>query len=235
MNKAALLFALTLLVSGSVLGAPMCMPDTLAGYIGLGSGGCEIAGATFSGFATLPPITGAQAIPATAISVSPTASGTTVGLDLRVDATAASGQILQALFGYMLSGRSFISDSITLSGVTATGGAIVTDIQNYCAGGSFLPGGVTGCRGTAGDLVVLNSGTDQAVLPGVSNLAIVHDLTLDAGVGGTATAGMISDRFTVAADSAPIPEPQTYLLMTSALLFLALRSRSSKKLCRKER
>jgi hypothetical protein len=226
MNKLVLLFALILSVSFSALGAPMCMSNTLGGYLSLGAAGCEIGGANFSGFATLPPITGAQAIPSGNIMISPVQTGAMVGLDVQISATASSGQLLEALLGYTVKGGSIVADMVSVSGTSATGGAIVTDIQNYCAGGSFLPGDVTGCTGSPGDLVVLNNGTDQASLAGVSTVNIVHDFTLDAGAGGTASGGMVSDRFTLAGTGpAPVPEPTTYVLMSTALIALAIRSR----------
>lgn len=218
-------FALIACLGSSASAAPLCMTDTLAGYIGLGSAGCEIGGGTFSGFQTLTPITGALPIAPTAITITPVQSGSMLGLDVTADVNVMSGELYQVLLGYMLMAPSITSSRVTLSGGSVSGGAFVTDIQNFCAGGTFLPGDVTGCNGSATDgLVVLNAGTQQASFAAVSQISVVHDLTFDALGGGSATGGMVMDRFTVSS-AAPIPEPQTYALLSSALLAIALRYR----------
>lgn len=220
-------FALTTLSAGSALAAPMCMTNTLESYISLGSSGCEIGGSTFSGFEALPPITGALPIMPGNISITPVQSGNMVGLDVMINSTASAREVRQALLGYMVMAPAITGTMVTLSGTSVTGGAFVTDIQNYCAGGSFLPGDVTGCTGSADDsLVILNAGSQQAMFPAVSTLNVVHDFTLDAFEGGTASGGMVMDRFTVTAGPEPVPEPQTYILLSSALLAIALRGRS---------
>jgi len=145
-----------------------------------------------------------------------------VGLDVRFQATAASGQLRQALIGYMVMAPSIIGDQVTISGVTTSGAAFATEIQNYCAGGSFLPNDVTGCTGSrTGTLLVLGNGTDMTALSTVTRLNVVHDFTLDAGSGGSVTGGLVSDRFTLGAAGNPgIPEPQTYVMVSSAILAL---------------
>jgi hypothetical protein len=205
----------------------MCTANTLESYISLGSTGCEIGASTFSGFEALPPITGALPVAPGNISITPVQAGNMVGLDIMINATAIAGQVRQSLLGYMVMAPAITSTMVTLSGTSVTGGAFVTDIQNYCGGGAFLPGDVTGCTGPTNDsLVVLNAGSQQATFPAVSTLNVVHDLTLDAFEGGTASGGMVMDRFTVAAGPEPIPEPRTYVLLSSALLAIALRARS---------
>lgn len=217
--------ALIAFFGSSAFAAPACMTDTLAGYIGLGSGGCDIGGGTFSGFQTLPPITGALSIAPSDITITPIQMGNMLGLNVTPTVTAMSGELYQVLLGYMLMAPSITSSSVTLSGGSVSGGAFVTDIQNFCAGGTFLPGDVTGCNGSATDgLVILNAGTQQASFSAVSQISVVHDLTFDASGGGSATGGMVMDRFNVSS-TAPIPEPQTYALMSSALLAIALRYR----------
>ncbi len=215
------LLVLTLLLSGSASSAPLCMPNTLASFISLGSGGCDIGSATFSGFDPLPPITGATAIAPSAISITPFTSGNVVGLDIRVTATASAGQILQSIFGYQITGPMILSEMTTVSGTASTGDGFVSNIQNFCAGGMFSPDDVSGCPGTSGALVVIGNGVDQTALPGLTTLSVVGDFTLDAGFSGTATGGLVSDRFTVQPASTVIPEPQTYVLLSSALFGIA--------------
>ena len=212
---------------GSLAAAPLCAPGDLSMYIGLGSTGCDVGSATFSGFQTLPVITGAQAIAAGDVTISPFQSGDVVGLDVQFSETANSGQLLQALIGYTVAGPLFIGNSIAVSGSSATGGGFVTDIQNSCRGGSYLPGVVSGCTGVDVTLLVLNSGMDQRTFSAVSTIGIVHDYTLDAGATGSASGGMVSDRFSLQ-PSQVVPEPSTYALMASGLAAaLAFRRRKS--------
>ena len=144
----------------------LCAPGDLSMYIGLGSTGCDVGSATFSGFQTLPVITGAQAIAAGDVTISPFQSGDVIGLDVQFSETANSGQLLQALIGYTVAGPLFIGNSIAVSGSSATGGRFVTDIQNSCLVRNYLPGGVSGCTGIDVTLLVLNSGMDQRTFSG---------------------------------------------------------------------
>lgn len=227
MKQLGTVFLLCLGYSMSGQAAPVCMTGTLTSFLSLGSEGCETGGGTFSNFRTLLPITGAVAIPADQVFITPVIESGSIGLDVSFDATAAPGQLLQALIGYQLSALAINSTSVTVSGVSVSGGAVVTDIQNACAGGQFLPGDVTGCTGTESTLVVLNNGSDMANFAPVSLLDVVHDFTLDAGNGGTASGGMVSDRFAVQVAEEPIPEPSSVLLLSSALIALGFRARKS--------
>lgn len=213
-------FVLIVLMSGSARAAPLCITGTLAGYLSLGAEGCEIAGGTFSDFQTLLPITGAVAIAPSAIAINPVQVGNTIGLDFQINAIADSGLLLQALFGYTVMAESTVSTMVTVAGTSVTGAGLVTEIQDRCVGGSFLPGDVTGCTGTAGTILVLNNGSAQASFAPASQVSIVHDFTLDAGGGGTAAGGLLSDR--LGQGMVPIPEPPTYLPVSAALLGISV-------------
>jgi hypothetical protein len=100
----------------------------------------------------------------------------------------------------------------------------VTDIQNYCAGGTFGPDGVTGCAALTGALVTLDGiqQTDSASFGAVGSLSITDDFTLDGGLGGSASGGNFTDQFTAGSISA-VPEPFGFSLMNLGLwLVLAL-------------
>jgi len=154
--------------------------------------------------------------------VSPFQSGNVFGLDFSLNDTATAGELREALIGYMVVSTPGITSSmISLSGTSTTGAGFITDIQNFCKGGTFTPNDVTGCA-NSDTLLVLNSGSDQKTFPAVGMLSIVHDLTLDAGGGGTASAGVVMDRFTAPAADAAIPEPGTWGLLATALLGFVL-------------
>lgn len=224
MKKLCLIvFALVALMSSPVLAAPACTTGTLSSYISLGSAGCDLGSVNFSGFQTLTPIAGALAIAPVEVMITPVQSGNMFGIDAMFDSTAMSDELRQALFGYMVMAPSITGSRISLSGTSGDGFA--TYIQNYCAGGMFSPGGVSGCTGNEGALVVLNSGIDQSTFPAVTHISVVDDFTLDAFGAQSVSGGMASDRFTVGANPQAVPEPQTYVLMSSALIAIALRNR----------
>jgi len=210
-------------------GASICSSGTLATYVALGSTGCNIGTDTFSNFGTLSGITGAMAIPAGAISVAP--SGTSTDPTLTFNTTAATSNILEAIFTYRISGNSFTSSMITLSNTTSSGGGVASHIQNLCGGGTFGPDGVSGCSGTSlGPLVAISSGSDMATFSGRSFLTVTDDFTLDGGLGGSASGGTFVDKFT-ATNASAVPEPGTIVITTLgvALLF-TLKSRSKETL-----
>ena len=53
--------------------APLCVTDSLAGYIALGAGGCDVGGATLTDFYSYTPLAVATEIPANQITVIPSA------------------------------------------------------------------------------------------------------------------------------------------------------------------
>src|ERR1035438_375610 len=61
------------------LAATICGTDTLANYVALGSGGCQIGGLTVTGFSS-PFVAGTVSIPDTSITVTPSVVGDTLGL-----------------------------------------------------------------------------------------------------------------------------------------------------------
>ncbi len=195
-----------------------CATGSLASFIGLGATGCAIGNATFSSFGVLSGITGSIPIAPANITVTPNNLSGAVGITVQTNSRASAGQLLEALFGYSVAGSGIVADQVSLSGTTASGGGSVTDIQDFCLGGTFATGSVTGCSSNrAGTLVVLNSGSDQRSFTAVSSISVVHDFTLDAGPDGSATGGMVTDRFTTTSVST-VPEPATFPLVAAMLL-----------------
>lgn len=197
-------------------GAP-CVSSSLATYISLGSTGCTVSNNTFSDFVIRSPIAGATAVAPSSVTINPTGGTSDPGLDTSVVATASAGNLLQVFFSYRISGSSYTNAAIGLFNSTSTGDGGVTGITDFCAGGTFGPGGVSGCTGTAGNLVTLAGlqNTDSRNFGAVSFLTITDDFTLDGGIRGTATGGRLSNRFSA------VPEPVTYLLAAAGLFFFA--------------
>lgn len=207
--------------------ASICAPGTLATYVALGSSGCNIGTDTFSNFQMLSGITGALAIAPANISLTP--SGDSATPLLTFNTTAQTSAILEAIFTYRLSGASFTGSTIALSNTSASGGGVVTHIQNLCGAGTFGIDGVSNCTGTTfGPLVAVSSGSDQTTFAGVPFLNITDDFTLDGASGGSASGGTFADRFTAVAAPSAVPEPGTILITSlGAALLVTLKLRSA--------
>jgi hypothetical protein len=204
-----LLIMISAVVAAAALGsAAPCGNDSLASYIALGAGGCTIGSNTLFSFQTVSGTAGATPIATSALAITPFGGTTSFGFTAALTQTAGANVLLESIFTYQISGNSYTGSSIALAGSSETGDGAVTDIQNYCAGGTFGPNGVTGCAGVTGALVTLDGiqQTDSASFGAVSLLSITDDFTLDGGLDGSASGGSFTDQFTARSVSA-IPEP----------------------------
>ncbi|MBV8552625.1 MAG: hypothetical protein JOY54_15110 [Acidobacteriaceae bacterium] len=222
--KQFLCSALLILAIGWRCSAGSCETLTLAGYISLGTGGCTIGTNTLFGFQVLSGASGAVPISPAAITIVPSGGTLDPALSAITTLTASAGTLREALFTYKISGNPYIRDSIALTNSSASGDGAVTDVQNFCAGGTFGSDGITGCSGKAGSLLALSGvqNRDSAKLGPASLLNVTDDFTLDGGLSGAASGGKITDQFAAA------PEPSGLLLTGMALFFaLSLKLRSS--------
>ena len=219
--------------------AAACATSSLGSYVSLGSGGCTIGAFTFSGFNLLSGPNSlsrpAGSIPFTSISVTPVMLGTTiVGFDFGVSPGVTNLNFYDDLIGYRISGANAMvtAASIFLNGVLTSGTGAVTAIDNLCLGGTFLGSdGVSNCSQGAGAertlLVANDSVPDSIAFAGIGTLAVVTDIGLDSGPGGSGSLQSVSDRFTVTAIRV-VPEPVSALLIgAGALAFLATKRRRS--------
>jgi hypothetical protein len=205
--------------------SPACVSGTLTSYIALGSGGCFIGNDQISNFQTLSNLAGAQAISPAGVTVTPSGSDANPSLIFDLTSTAAIGAPTEAIFTYQLNANNVTASMITLSGTNVTADGGVTDAQNLCLAGSFGPDGVSGCTGTATSLVALNNGSDQTSFSGVPFLHISDDLTIDAGLDGSASGAHFVDQFTASAAGSAVPEPGMFpaLLVSMALVIYCKR------------
>jgi hypothetical protein len=212
--KGLLIMISVVMTAAGLSSAAPCGNGSLASYIGLGAGGCTIGSNTLFGFQTVSGTAGATAIATSALAITPFGGTTSFGFTAATTQTAGANSLLETIFTYRISGNSYTGSSIALVGSSETGDGAVTDIQNYCAGGTFGPDGVTGCTAGAGTLVTLNGiqQTDLASFTGVGLLSITDDFTLDGGLTGSASGGSFTDQFTAGSVSA-IPEPFGFSLM----------------------
>jgi hypothetical protein len=206
----------------------VCFGASLDGYSSLGSGGCTMGTDTFASFTVLSGTLGATEIDPVDVSIQPDAQPGIPALQFNLDAEAAAGTTLEVVFTYTVSGPGLAMNMLTLSDSAETGDGAVSDIQNFCIGGTFGPDGVDGCTGSASGLLFTLDGAqnmDQAALNGAAMIAVTDDITVDGGMSGSASAGRFEDSFTDGASASTTPEPATILLAGFALAgtFFAIR------------
>jgi hypothetical protein len=201
--------------------ATTCTSGSLSSYISLGSAGCSIGSDTLSNFAILPGITGVTELGGGSVQISVSGGSFTPSLTFSTNQTVSAGEVLESIFTYDISGASFTSSAISLSGASETVDGGVTEIENYCAGGTFGPDGVSGCSGTGGTLLNLDGvqNTDQSTLGPVTSLQITNDFTLNSGTAGTASGGVFTNSFTSVTTT---PEPASLLCAGLGLACLGL-------------
>jgi hypothetical protein len=206
-------------------GNSVCATGTLATYEALGPGGCTIGTNTVFDFNTPSGITGATPIAPGSIEIIPSGDTASPTLTFITSSTASDGTLLESLIDYSISGNQYTSDSIALTGSFSSGNGAVTDIQNYCVGGSFDSTGVSNCSsGNTNALLLLGDGSDSASFAQTPILNVTDDFTLDSGgfgTGNSAGGGTITDSFGAVA---AVPEPDTYFLLAAALVLLMLRN-----------
>jgi len=197
-----------LLLTMSSSGASLCMNGSLASYIALGATGCTIGSNTVYDFQTVSGTAGATPIATLDVTIQPSGGSLTPELSMSLRASASANTELETIFTYRISGNSYIGSMITLSGSSETGDGGVTDVQTFCAGGTFGPDGLTGCTGSPGTLLTLDGvqNQDSTALGPAGVLSITDDLVLDGGLAGSASGGAFADQFTA------VPEPLEILL-----------------------
>jgi hypothetical protein len=224
MKAAALVPMLVITVAPCIFGSPLCASGTLTSYEALGSGGCTIGSSTLFGFNTPPGLSSSYPIPPADIIISPTSGTNTLSLTFSLSTIAINNAVLEALINYSISGPLYALSSISASGTSSSGNGGVTDIQNFCAGGSFDLSGVRNCNtGNTGDLLILGDGNVSSSFPAVALLSLTDDFTLDSGDFGSANmagAAAFTDQLTFAAAS--VPEPQTLFLALARIFSAAV-------------
>lgn len=213
--------------------AAPCIAGSLADYIVLGAGGCQIGANTLSDFTTFPVSAGATEIAATSIGVTPVASGPSgFGLDFLVSKTANAGTVLEFLVGYQVSGSGLTTASLSIEGTQVAPDGAVTAVKELCLDDVFLGPGT--CPGTVGPtLIVADDGANpllslQDIFGPVSSLfGVLDDIAISGGTNGSATLATASNRFS-AADGVAVPAPGTAALIGFGLLCIGATLRHRK-------
>jgi hypothetical protein len=222
---AGALLSLAALAAPAPAGAAPCAADSLAAYIALGAGGCEIATASFRSFATLDVPFGAEPLNPADVLVSPLLDDPLrPGLLFTLEQSAAAGELFEILIGYQVLAPSLQGVEVALDAASVIEDGAITAVEDVCLDGTFDPGGPTGCTGDADDLVVFDVGIDAEALAtlgfaDVGLVSVIKDIAIDAGLEGSASLGGVRNRFLV-------PEPSTALLLGAGLLAAARRPRA---------
>jgi hypothetical protein len=200
-------------------GAALCTADTLANYIALGSGGCNVGALTFMDFAfsTVSSSGGPIAVTAADITVTPVIAGNRAGLNYAsAGFSVTAGQSIQYLLAYTIDDppiiHGFELEMFTNSPVFP-GLAQIDSVE--CVGAAFV--GMV-CGGTT----TLNSVFDNGVsvshkdVKFFAGTVIVGDrttITLDATGGGSANFASFNGL-------AIVPEPGPFWLTAGSVLLL---------------
>ena len=209
----------------------VCVAGSLAAYEGLGTGGCIIGTSTVGSFTNVGGTTGAIEIPPSSVTVTPSGGTTDPTLTFTLSLSANSGQTLEEIFNYVIEGAVYSMETNSLSGSSESGGSTVSNVQNYCVGGTFDATGVSGCTGSSSGTLVTFDGlvnTASATFSATSLLSVTDDFVIDNAGVGSASGGSVSDQVTAIAIPT-VPEPEPVVLSLLAFLIVSTRSFYSNK------
>ena len=206
--------------------APLCASATLDVYLALGAGGCEIGGATFSGFSVAASNGGGSQIDADQILVTPF----DLGLDFGLSAAASAGDLTGILIGFNLAASSIGTAALSMTGSSASLDGVVTVVQDICVGDLFTP--FPFCSGPVQTQIVAHDflgpiGDDFDTFPVDSFFDVFVDITIDGGLSGAAAIdGNVRTAFR---QGAAVPEPSSLLLVGAALAGSLVRRRRTSR------
>jgi len=200
--------------------ATPCIPGSLASYVALGSGGCNIGSAQFFDFRDLPLQGGAAALPDSSTLVNPVDAGHP-GVRVDVNGQAGADTPLERVIGDSLSGPGFGGNDVSLTGSDVTFDGAVTVIEHRCLGAAFGPGQF--CSGINDSPVAFDLGflgqslLDSSTFASATLLGVIVDITVDGGTFGDASLRSATTQFTPAAAPVAVPEPATLTLLALGL------------------
>jgi len=223
MKRVLLITGMIVLASSMAWATPTCVSDSLANYILLGAGGCQIGDKIFSNF----DYTGTPNAPTAAnINVKPRTPSAFVDGVLFTGSWTVSGvnQSLDSNITFTVTvpgGNQVIEDAsfITLSGVGITGTGLLTVTEGLCLGSSPCPGGTKALfdATTGPGAFVLQ---DHTIFTPTGSVDAAKDINLTTGnPTGLVTFSSIADDFS------QVPEPASIALLGSSLLAFCIVAR----------
>ena len=217
-----LLAAFLLFSVSTASGAPVCVSDTLGGFIGLGSTGCDFGGVLFSDFASLEIPSSATQIDPGAVTVNPVNTPNGPGLEFVVDQTADAGESFDVRVGYLVSGNTFGGITLSMTGASAIGDGAVTTIEDIWPGAFYDP------YASGASVLILfaidgdEDTYEQLSFAPVTNIGLIKDIGVDGGLQGAGGLYSATNQFTVETPVA-IPESATILFLATGLGSLGIR------------
>jgi hypothetical protein len=194
--------------SAMALPVPMCTPEQLSDYEGLGSTGCTIGDLTFSNFSYTPTeIGGVITPPATSVTVSPV-SGLESGLNFAAGWTAGQFQLEDSLINFTVSCTGCAIDDwvLQIGGEGETGDGIINVAETSPEVGTGL------VQSSVGNVT---TGVGSGTFMPVASLSVSKDiLVYGGGVANTSSAlSSVTNLFSTIAT----PEPSLVLLCAGLL------------------
>jgi hypothetical protein len=221
MKRACLVIVMCWLLPTAAFASP-CLPGSLASYVALGGGGCNIGTAQFFDFVDLPLQGGAAPIADSSTFVNPVTAG---GPGFRFDVNTSAGalDIFERVIGFSLSGPGFVGSQLTLAGSDVTFDGANTVLERQCLGAAFSPGPF--CSGADAPLSAVDLGffqqlNDSTTFGSTTLLGVIVDITVDGGtiddtglVSAAGAAGLASVTTQFTPQATPVPEPATLTLL----------------------
>ena len=208
-------FCLFAVCSTSGLATPLCVTDTLANYIALGAGGCQVGGLTVVNFG-YSYVSGDVSISDADITVTPS-TGAFIGLkfsssDFSVSGSDSAGY--QLSYTYDPGDIRSLEDILNATTPVFPGFAQITteDCENSAFSGAICPT-TSDTFSVSDNGITLNSPASVTFSPPLSTLGILDTIELDGNGASSEIAGFGSDL--------TVPEPSTAapcLLLVALLL-----------------
>ena len=201
-----------------------CVPDTLAGYVTLGSDGCRLGSYVASEFDLIQLTAGSDPLPPEMIFVNPVEGPLGTGFRFTVDATAGPAQVFESLFGFLIAvdtGGPIGAASLDAAGASAAGDGVTLAIADLCSAEIPEPA----CSNSIGSLTTFAlkgaaQSMDHLAFPGVIQIGVRQDIVLDGGFAGAASLGSLILEFQ------QVPEPATFLLLAAGMVALGVLRRN---------
>jgi len=224
MYRILLAAAFLVVIPTLALAAP-CVPGTVANYVGLDAGGCQIGASTFFNFEGLASFAGGTPINPSQVLVAPSINALGPRLDFNLASSANANQLFGIAIGFSISGSPLTGAALSMVGAAATGNGVVTAVEDICRGGVFSSN-PSNCT-TSGHVTLVTAqdsfgptGPDAQIFPITSFFDVFVDIAIDGGPSGTARLGTAGGPPGTVTSQFVAPEPASISLIGFGLVSL---------------